>query len=134
LGWIAKDGGIQVELLAAEKLFFIKRPQAESVYFVLREKLLNMPGVTASVFKTQISFGARRVFACVSHPPVKRLGEKAVLVSFHIPWQLDSPRLFARAEPKPGRFTCHVAVTEESQVDAELLGWIEEAYQFACRP
>ncbi len=92
-----------------------------------------MPDVTASVIKTQISFGTRHRFGFVWHPPVKRLGEKAIMVSFHLPWPLDSPRLFAGAEPKPGRFTCHVAVTQEGQVDEELLGWIEEAYQFACR-
>ena len=50
------------------------------------------------------------------------------MVSFYLPWPLSSPRLFARAEPNPGRFTCHVAKTEESLVDAELMGWIDEAY------
>ena len=34
-------------------------------------------------------------------------------------------------EPYPNRWTHHVLVTREEELDGELLGWLEEAYEFA---
>jgi hypothetical protein len=115
-------------------MFFAARPQAQDAYLILREKLFEKEGVKLTVHKMQISYSSRRVFVCVWHPPVKRLGEKAIMVSICLPWALESPRLFGRAEPKPGRFTCHVVLNGAEELDEELMGWLEEAYMFACRP
>ena len=122
-----------MELSERERLFFALRPQALPAYLALREKLLGNAGVTITVHKTQISFYTRRMFACVSTPPVKRLGEMAVMVSFVLPWPLASGRLFGRADG-PGKHTCHVTLSGAEQLDEELTGWLEEAYMFACRP
>ncbi len=122
-----------MDFSAQELLFFAARPKAQEIYLVIRDKILGLSGVTLSVHKMQISFYARRAFACVWHPPVKRLGEEAMMLSFYLPWPLESPRLFGRAEAKPGRFTCHIVVTEAAQLDPELLGWLEQAYMYACR-
>ncbi len=123
-----------MELSNEELMFFATRQKAKDVYLSLQEKLLEKTGVTLTVHKTQISFYSRRVFACVWHPPVKRLGEASIMVTFYLPWALESSRLFGRAETMPGRFTCHVVLSEPGQLDEELSGWLEEAYMFACRP
>lgn len=123
-----------MELTDEERLFFAKRPQAESLYQILREKLSGLPGVKIAVFKTQISFSTRRGFCVVSHPPLKRLGESALMVSFSLPWKPDSLRLFRWVQISARRFTCHMAVAEESQLDDELMGWVLEAHGYASRP
>ena len=122
-----------MEISEGERLFFSFRPQALPLYLLLRERLLENAGVTLTVHKTQISFYTRRLFACISTPPAKRLGEEAVMVSFVLPWPLASQRLFGRADG-PGKHTCHVVLSQAEQLDEELLGWLEEAYMFACRP
>ena len=48
-----------------------------------------------------------------------------------LPYRPDSPRVAAAAEPYPGRWTCHIPVSEADQFDAELLGWLQEAWDFA---
>lgn len=123
-----------MELTDAERLFFAARPQALAIYQQVKERLLDKKGVTLTVHKTQISFYARRAFACVWHPPVKRLGEKAVMLSFFLPGAIHSSRLFRQVETKPGQYTSHVVVSETEQLDQEMLVWLEEAYSFACRP
>ena len=54
-----------------------------------------------------------------------------MLLTFGLSYRKDSPRIAVATEPYPGRWTHHVLLTEPSQLDEELLGWVEEAYTFA---
>ena len=42
------------------------------------------------------------------------------------------PRIWQAVEPYPNRWTHHVLVSDESQLDGELLGWVKEAAAFAA--
>jgi hypothetical protein len=53
------------------------------------------------------------------------------MVSFGLPELNTSPRIAASAEACPGRWTHHVLVERPEDLDAELLGWIDEAYRFS---
>ncbi len=119
---------------ADEMLFFDKRPQMLPVYETLRNKLAQKyPDIQVRVGKTQISFGNRHLFAMVSLPlrRIKNAPEMYMLVSFGLSYRLDASRVYQAVEPYPNRWTHHVLIEHKEDVDAQLMEWLEEAYQFS---
>lgn len=117
-----------------ETAFFHAMPEMLGAYKALRESLTGeFPDVQIRVAKTQISFCNRHVFAMASLPwrRVRGWPEKYLLVSFGLPGRLDSPRVAQAVEPYPNRWTHHVLVEDARQIDAQLLGWLREAYWFS---
>ena len=118
----------------AELLFFNDMPQMFPVYAKLREEL-DRAGLdcTAKVGKTQITLRNRYVFAGVSLPwrKVKGWPEVYLLVSFGLSYRKEDPRIALATEPYPNRWTHHVVVSREEEVDGQLLGWLREARDFA---
>ena len=117
-----------------ELLFFGRLPRFLPVYEALKEALAaRYPEVTVRVAKTQISFRSRYVFAVVSLPYRRKREwpKEYLMVSFGLSAQEKSPRIAASAEACPGRWTHHVLVERPEDLDAELLGWLDEAYRFS---
>ncbi|MBT9775090.1 hypothetical protein GPL15_01015 [Clostridium sp. MCC353] len=117
-----------------ELLFFDKTPEMMPLYETLKNKLMtSYPDMTIKVTKTQISFRSRYVFAMASLPwrKIKGWPETYLLVSFGLPAKKESPRIAQSVEAYPNRWTHHVIVEQENEIDEELLGWIQEAYQFS---
>lgn len=117
-----------------ELLFFNKMPQMLPLYAALREKLeAKYPDMGVKVTKTQISFRNRYVFAMASLPyrKIKGWPGEYLLVSFGLGYQKQSLRIAQSVEAYPGRWTHHVIVQTEEGLDEELMGWIDEAYQFS---
>ncbi len=130
-----------VERAAEEKvmdgevlLFFGERPGALPLYEALERAVLQAePGAARRVQKTQITFANKRVFACASFlRPVRGLSGVFLTVSFGLGRPVDSQRVAGRVEPYPGRWTHHVVVRREGEIDRELLGWIQEAAAFSA--
>ena len=40
-------------------------------------------------------------------------------------------RVAVKTEPHPGWWTTHFVISNLSDLDEELFGWVEQAYQFA---
>ena len=117
-----------------ELLFFDKTPEMMPLYETLKNKLMtSYPDMTIKVTKTQISFRSRYVFAMASLPwrKIKGWPETYLLVSFGLPAKKESPRIAQSVEAYPNRWTHHVIVEQENEIDEELLGWSQEAYQFS---
>lgn len=117
-----------------EIIFFDKMPQMLPLYEVLREKLLSSyPDMSIKVTRTQLSFRNRYVFAMASLPwrKVKGWPNEYLLVSFGLSYKKESPRIAQSVEAYPNRWTHHVIVERQEQMDEELMGWIDEAYCFA---
>ena len=91
------------------------------------------PEASVKVQKSQISFYGRHLFAAASLPVrrKKTWPEHCVVVTIGLPYQLESARVAVAVEPYPGRWTHHVLISEEAQIDGELLGWLKEAWTFA---
>lgn len=53
------------------------------------------------------------------------------MVSFGLDHPMESPRVAVKTEPYHNRWTHHVIVEREEELDKELLGWLGEAYEFA---
>ena len=87
------------------------------------------------VSKTQISFSNKRGFAFVSFNPCRSAKERPdvwMTVTFGLSYRKDSPRIDVATEPYPNRWTHHVMVGSEEEIDAELMGWIREAAEFSA--
>ena len=117
------------------RMFFDPHPAALQLYEALAgEMAARFPETRVRVQKTQITFSNRRVFACVSFLRVKRKAELPgswFILSLGLPYALESPRVAAKVEPYPGRWTTHIVLSDPSELDAELLAWVKQAYAFA---
>ena len=118
-------------------LFFGGHERALEVFASLEEQIFRrFPEARKRVQKTQISYFHRHVFACLSFARVKRraeLPESWLTLTLGLPYALLSPRVAARTEVYPGRWTTHIVLGSEDELDEELLGWLEEAYAFSER-
>ena len=52
-------------------------------------------------------------------------------MTFGLGARLDSSRIAVAVEPYSNRWTHHVLVSREEEIDPELLGWLQEAYTFS---
>jgi len=118
-------------------LFFDAQPAALPLFLALEEKLLaRFPEARKRVQKTQITYDHRHVFACVSFARVKRkaeLPEAWLTLTLGLPYPLESKRVAVKTEVYPGRWTTHLVLGSQEELDEELMGWLDEAYAFSER-
>ena len=106
-------------------------PLYERLEGLILEQILD---VKIKVSKTQISFSNKRGFAFVSFNPCRKAKERPnvwITVTFGLSYRKDSPRIDVVTEPYPNRWTHHVMVGSEEEIDDELMGWIYEAAEFS---
>lgn len=111
-------------------LFFDRAPQLLGLYEAFEQALLaRLPEISIRVQKTQISFDAPGLFACVSQP--RRKSDLGIVVTFTLAYRLDSERIRDAVEPYPGRWTHHMLLGTAEELDDELMAWLCEAYAFS---
>ena len=117
-------------------LYFNEHMDALPLYERLEELILEqIPDAKIKVSKTQISFSNKRGFAFVSFNPCRKVNDRPgvwMTVTFGLSYRKDSPRIDAATEPYPNRWTHHVMVGSEEDINAELMGWIREAAEFSA--
>ena len=117
-------------------LFFQQDMEALPLYERLESLILDrIPDVQIKVQKSQISFYNRHMFACVSFAKVRKAKERPdhyIVVTFGLDHRLDSPRINVATEPYPNRWTHHVLISASSEIDDELMSWIQEASVFSA--
>ena len=120
-----------------ELFFFAGKPAALPIYEAFRNGVLSgIPCVRTEVKKTQISFFSRHMFAAVSFAPVRRAKDRPdpfLTITFGLPYRIESSRIDTAVEPYPGRWTHHIMIGSEEEIDDELLAWIMEAAEWAGR-
>jgi len=116
-------------------LFFNQHQSTLPIYENFEEKLFRLfPETQKRVQKTQITFSNKHVFACVSFLRVRKKAELPnpyIVVTLGLPYPLESPRVAAKVEPYPGRWTTHVVVDDIDEIDDELLLWLRQAFDFS---
>lgn len=116
--------------------FFEKAPGALALYQVLEARLREaVPDMTVKAGKSQLSFYLGHQFGCASllRPrPKGELPDPWLTVTIGLAYPLESPRVAARTQPYPGRWTHHIVLGREEDVDGELLSWLKEAAAFAA--
>ena len=118
-------------------LFFFNDHMAALPLYERLEGLIleQIPDVKIKVSKTQISFSNKRGFAFVSFNPCRKAKERPevwMTVTFGLGYRNDSPLIDVATEPYPNRWTHHIMVGSEKEIDAELMGWIREAAEFSA--
>ena len=124
-------------MISSDELFFFnEKPAALPLYEAFAKRLLaEIDNVTIKVQKTQISFSNRHNFACVSFPPARKAKDRPktyITVTFGLRYKKESPRIDAASEPYPNRWTHHMLISSEEEIDDELMGWIKEAAAFSA--
>lgn len=115
--------------------FFDSRPLELSLYEALFRRMeVAFPEAAVKVQKTQISFYDKHLFAAASLPVRRKKDwpKHCILVTFGLPVRVQSPRIAVATEPYPNRWTHHVVLAREEELDEELMGWLEEARRFAA--
>ncbi len=114
--------------------FFDGKPRELALFFGFFDLMSEaFPEASVKVQKTQISFYGRHLFAAASVPLRRRRDwpKDCLLLTFGLGYRKDSERIAVATEPYPGRWTHHVLVSDEDKLDAELMGWLREAWDFA---
>ena len=114
--------------------FFQGRPRELSLYQALFRRMeAEFPEAWVKVQKSQISFYGRRLYGAASVPVRRKKGwpPDCLMVTVGLARCEPSPRVAVAAEPYPGRWTHHILVTREDEIDAQLLAWLREAYEFS---
>ena len=114
--------------------FFEGKPLELSLYQELFRRMeQRFPEASVKVQKSQISFYGRHLFAAASLPVRRKKSwpEHCLVVTVGLSHRLDSPRVAVATEPYPGRWTHHILISNETQIDGELLDWLREAWEFA---
>lgn len=116
--------------------FFGDHMDALPIYERLEKAILTrIPDVKIKVAKTQITFAKRYGFVFVSFNPCRKAKERPAVwmtVTFGLGCRKESPRIDVATQPYPGRWTHHVMVGSEEEIDEELLDWIKEAADFSA--
>ena len=117
--------------------FFDAHPDAFPLYDKFEKCVMeHVPEARIKVQKTQISFYNRHMFACVSFARVRKkkdCPDSYIVVTFGLDHRAVSPRIDIATEPYPNRWTHHVLISELSEIDDELMAWVEEAASFSDR-
>ena len=112
---------------------FLRYPASIPCYeAVCGHILAAFPEATIKVSRTQTAFVRGVQFAWLS-PPRRKADAGCVTLSFALPERVRSPRVFASAEPYPGRFMHHMLLRATEVLDEECLAWLARAWQFAQR-
>lgn len=114
--------------------FFHTMPQALPLYLQFQQIVLSeCKDVQITIQKTQIVFAKKHQFAFVWLPVrnVKNRPDVYIIITFGLSYQLDSPRIIEATEPYPNRWTHHVIIQQQTDIDRELINWVKQAYHFA---
>jgi len=117
-------------------MFFDRKMDALPLYEQFARRVLTeISDVNVKVQKTQISFSNKYFFACVSFARVRKKSDcpdSYIVVTFGLGHKAESPRIDVATEPYPNRWTHHVLISEQDEIDDELMGWVKEAAAFSA--
>jgi len=104
--------------------FFGDRARQRALYRDFLALARRFGRVTVNINKTRISFQGRARFASVN-----RVTRDGLACHLWLKRRLESPR-FTRVEHlPPGNYVHHFKLTDLGELDAEMAGWIAEAYE-----
>lgn len=109
---------------------FAGRPAARALFDAVKRSIESLGPVTVAVTKTQVSFGVKMKFAWVWLPQMwtKNRPEESITLTFDADHEIVHPRIAAAVEPRPGRWTHHVVIEREADLDDDVLAWLRDAY------
>jgi hypothetical protein len=112
--------------------FFDGFPESRQLFDALRKELERLGEVELRITKSQLAFRRAKNFAW-AWIPEKHLHRKAapLVLSFGFRHRDPSPRWKEIVEPYPGRFTHHLELCAAKDIDKEVRGWLQAAWDAA---
>ncbi len=109
--------------------FFSDQEPSRQLFEAVRSAIEILGPAELRVMKSGISFRRRKPFASVWMPE-KYLRRKAapLVLTIYLRHRDASPRWKQVVEPYPGRFTHHLELYSIEDIDAEVQGWLQEAW------
>jgi hypothetical protein len=99
------------------------------IFLTLQQTIEAIGPVELRVSKSQVAFSRRRVFAIAWRPGQYLQGKLAPLVLTVALRRRDlSPRWKQIIEPAPGRFTHHLELFSDTEIDDRVRAWLVEAW------
>lgn len=113
--------------------FFSGREESRRIFAALCGAIQALGPAQVRVTKSQVAFRRRRAFAWAWVPGMYLRGSRPPLVlTLSLAQRSGSPRWKEIVEPAPGRFTHHLELHAESEIDDEVRGWLREAWEAAA--
>jgi hypothetical protein len=114
--------------------FFAGRDASRRIFDVLSGAIAVIGPAEIRVTKSQVAYRRGKAFAWAWVPGMYLHGRGAPLVlTLSFPKRSASPRWKEIVEPAPGHFTHHLALWSEAEVDAEVRGWLQEAWEASAQ-
>jgi predicted transport protein len=113
--------------------FFSGYDEAHRIFDALRAAVNALGPAEIRVTKSQIAFRRRKTFAW-AWVPDKYLGAGHAPLVLTLPFAKrdDSPRWKEIVEPAAGRFTHHLELHTELDIDDEVRSWLRAAWEAAA--
>ena len=109
---------------------FEGRPEAFRLFQAVRTYIESIGPVEVAATKTQVSFSVKTRFAWVWLPQlwIQKRPENSITLAFDLDHEVKDTRMAAAMEPRPGRWTHHVLIDKEPDLDDKVKGWLRHAY------
>lgn len=112
--------------------FFCEHEESRRLYGAVSALIHTLGPVDVRMTKSQVAFSRRKAFAWVWAPDQYLRGKHAPLVlSIALRRRDASPRWKQIVEPTPGRFLHHLELHSADALDAQVRGWLSEAWEAA---
>ena len=113
--------------------YFEGREESRRIFGALRQAADGLDGIEIRVTKSQVAFCREKPFAWAWVPDRYLRGRHAPLVlTLAFARKDPSPRWKQIVEPAGGRFTHHLELHSEADIDDEVRAWLRRAWSF-CR-
>ena len=113
--------------------FFAGQDVAGQLFIALYGLVESVGAFDVRVTKSQVAFRRRRAFAWAWMPGKYLHGAVAPLVlTVALPSRDPSPRWKQVVEPQPGHYIHHLELRSASELDDQVSGWLQEAWQHAA--
>ena len=106
-------------------------PEGLAVLRAVEQAVHSLGEVTTRVTKSQVAFRRRTGFAFVWRPGQYVASSVPAVLSIALPHELRSARFKEVAHPSRTTWMHHLELRDAREVDAEVLGWLAEAYDVA---
>ncbi len=106
-------------------------PDSLRLYAAVQRAIDDIGEATVKVTKSQIAFRRRLGFAYIWRPGQYLANDVPAVLSIALPYRVVSDRFKAVAHPSARVWMHHVELRQTGQLDAEILGWLQQAYDRA---
>ena len=113
--------------------FFTGHEDSRRIFESVCQAVATIGPADMRVTKSQVAFRRRIGFAFVWMPEMYlRKGDVPLVLTIGLRRRDNSPRWKQIVEPAPGRFTHHLELHSDADIDDEVRRWLQEAWESAA--